>query len=104
MGLDGFAVLPDLDPTYLDTLLMELLAASLKRREGLVLDLFVGALVAEHVELLQYFGLLGIRSAGDEENFVESEGACTAYDVADVVAFADVVQEQVPPGFIFLHN
>jgi len=65
--------------------------------------LFVGALVAEHVELLEDFSFLGVGPAADEEDLLEAEGTGAADDVADVVAFADVVQQQVPFGFVLFH-
>ena len=52
MILNGLAALPNLNAADFDSLLVELLATSLKRRERLVLDLLISALVAEHVELL----------------------------------------------------
>lgn len=98
------ASLSNLYPTYSDSLLMQLLFTNLQRRKRLVLYLFVGALTAKHVELLQYFGLFGFRSPSDEENLVQPECTSTAYDVADVVALADVMKQQISSWLIFLHK
>jgi len=66
--------------------------------------LFIGALITEHVELFEYFCFFGVGTTRDEEYLVKSESAGTSYDVTNIVAFANIVEQQVPLRFIFLHK
>jgi hypothetical protein len=102
--LNGHAALSDFHSTNFDSLFIEGFFALLKWVVGLKLDLFVGALIAEHVELFEYFDFFWFRSACNEEDLFEPESAGTSDDVADVVAFADVMEQKVAPRFVCLHQ
>lgn len=103
MALYGLTVFSYLNAADFDSLLLQFLAASLEGGKGVVLDLFVSALVAEHVELFEYFSFFGFGPASDEQDLIEAESAGTPDYISDVVAFADVVQQQVPFRFVPLH-
>ena len=66
--------------------------------------MFIGSLITEHVELLEYFRFFGFRATCDEKHLVESESAGTSYNVPNIVAFADIVEQEVSLRFIFLHK
>lgn len=67
-------------------------------------DLIIGPLMPETVELLHGLHLFAaLRAVGDIEDLGEPEGAGRADDGADVGLLADVVQEQVSFGLLFVH-
>ena len=68
-----------------------------------VLELLVGALVAEHAELLQYPLLAGLRSVRNVVHSLQPKGTRTPYYVANIILFTNVVQQKVPFWPIILH-
>jgi hypothetical protein len=71
--------------------------------KGLKLDIAVGALVAKHVEFFEEFDLLGFRTVRNEEDLLDAKGTGASDDIADIFAFADVVEEEIAFGFFRLH-
>lgn len=104
MMLYGEAAFADFYPADLDASLDEVFPTFLEWVVGLKLDLFIGALIAEHVELFEYLDFLGVGPAGDEEYLIESEGTGTPDDIADVIAFADIVEEEIAFGLWIFHQ
>ncbi len=101
LRLDGKTALADLHSAYPNALFIECFFAFLEGGEGFVVDLLVGALVAEHLELLEDLHLLGFGAVADEEDLGKSKGTCTSDYIAHVVLLADVVEEQVAFGRAF---
>ena len=103
MFLNGKAVLSDFNTANADSLLVEVSLNLLQRTIRLVLHILIGPLIPKHIELFEYFGLFGLWSTADVDDLLDSEGAGAANDVADVVAFADVMDEQVSLWLFLLH-
>ena len=56
-----------------------------------ILQLLVGALVAEHVELFEYPLFAGLRSVGNVVHSFQPKGTRTPYYVANIILFTNVV-------------
>ena len=103
MILNRFTIFTYLYSTHFDVVFHKIFFGFFKRVEGLEIDLFEGALIAETMELFHgfhFFASFGF--VGDVEHFFEAKGTGAPDDVADVVLLADVVEEE--EGFGMIHK
>lgn len=96
--------LTDFNTANTDALFIEISFNLFKRRVGLIFHIFIGTLIAEHVELFEYFGFFGVWSTAHIDYFLDTKGTGATDDISHIIAFADIMNKQITFRFIILHS